>query len=407
MPIRKYLSVSSAVVEEKSGERTKKKITYTYSKGCRVEFTEEVEEILNRQDALDLGFDKNDLKEAYFAVSEKLGRKPTKSDLDTHGEFKTSQYLSLYGTWLAFLRDVGEYTEASYHYPQGTHLGHILSILKHFGIATRENTPFRDEFIRFRGGYGEGRIGTYRRQVKYKLQAAMELGLILDDRSFPDSSEYSFELTPIGIELRESLLSILDNLSLDFPLGADRVPSTQMSQSEAEYNASIRAAVSSSPSAKQLIFKSFLGMNAVTQMLLFLFSISRRRIVDRSVIYEQFFQAPFVRRFCEQEGIQEATIEASRRRCPFLLNILDACGIIEARRSEIEIKRLLLTPALVKAVTSESDLVAVRRLEQVQAAWPSQPDMVDPSDLTILRELFGPEFLTPAFYLTNLETFYL
>jgi len=404
--IRKYLSVSSAVVEEKAGDRTQKKITYTYSKGCKVEFTEEVEEILNRQDALDLGFDKNDLKEAYFVVSEKLGRKPTKSDLDTHGEFKISQYLSLYGTWLAFLRAAGEYTEASYHYPQGTHLGHILSILKYFGLATRESTPFRDEYIRFRGGYGEGRIGSYRRQIKYKLQAAMELGLILDDRSFPDSTDLNFNLAPAGIELRESLLPILDSLTLDFPLGEDGVPSTQMSQSEQEYNASIRTVVYSSPSAKQLIYKSLLGMNAVTQMLLFLYSISRRTIVDRSEIYEQFFQAPFVKRFCEQEGIEEATIEASKRRCPFLLNILDACGIIEARRSEIEIKRLLLTPALVKSVTSESDLVAVRRLEQVQAAWPSQADMVEPDDLSILRELFGPEFLTPEFHLTNLEAFY-
>lgn len=405
--IRKYLANSSTVEEEKVGERTRKKIIYTYSKGCKVLFTEAVEEILNRQDAEELGYDKNDLKEAYFVVSEHLGRKPTKSDLDNYGEYKAAQYLSLYGSWLAFLRDIGEYTEASYHYPQGAHLGHILSILKHFGLVDREGTPFRDEYIRLRGGFGEGRIANYRRQVKYKLQAAMELDLILDDRSFPDDSDFSFELTPSGADLREALLPVLNNLNLDFPLGTDGIPSTQMLQHEAEYNASIRAALSSSPSTKQFAYKTFLGMNAVKQMLMFLYYVCRSRTVDRSVIYEQFFQAPFVRRFCEQEGIQEATIEASKRRCPFLLNILDACGIIEARRSEVEIKRLLLTPDLVKAVTSEADSVGSDRLKRVQAAWPARADMVEANDLSILRELFGAHFLTSEFHLSELETFFL
>ena len=34
-----------------------------------------------------------------------------------------------------------------------------------------------------RGGLGDGRISAYRRQIKYKLQGAMELGVLADDRS--------------------------------------------------------------------------------------------------------------------------------------------------------------------------------------------------------------------------------
>ena len=63
------------------------------------------------------------------SLAEQLGRKPSRNDLDAQGEYKSGKYVQVFGSWVRFLREVGEYTEASYHYPQGTHLGHILSIL--------------------------------------------------------------------------------------------------------------------------------------------------------------------------------------------------------------------------------------------------------------------------------------
>jgi hypothetical protein len=98
--------------------------------------------------------------------------------VDAEGEYKSAVYGRIYDSWTGFIREIGEYTEASYHYPQGTHVGHILAVLWYFGLRSRKGTPFEDQYIRLRGGFGEGRIAIYRRQVKFKLQAAMELGIL-------------------------------------------------------------------------------------------------------------------------------------------------------------------------------------------------------------------------------------
>ena len=67
---------------------------------------------------------------AYYNLSELLQRKPTQGDINQHGEFKISKYLSVFKSWVKFLREIGQFTEASYHFPQGLHLGHLLYIIK-------------------------------------------------------------------------------------------------------------------------------------------------------------------------------------------------------------------------------------------------------------------------------------
>jgi hypothetical protein len=284
--IRKHLSSGSEVVEEPDDDgRRRRKIEYTYSTGCEVMFDEQVEQILDRQDAEGLGITKEDLKEAYFALAEKLGRKASRADLDEQGEFKSAQYARLFGSWVKFLREVGEYTEASYHYPQGTHLGHILSILKTFGAGNRQGTHFDDEYVRLRGEIGEDRLSNYRRQVKYKIQAAMELGILTDDRLYPDGSTYTLELTPVGRELHAALLPVLEALNLDFPRGDDGIPSTRMAEDEAVYNEAIRRRIETDPAARRVVLRVFLKMPAVQQMLAFLYQVARSVDVRRAEIY--------------------------------------------------------------------------------------------------------------------------
>lgn len=402
--IRKYLSKSSIETLSPDGDGIRrKKIEYTYSTGCEVCFDARVEEILNRQDAQDLGVSREELQDAYFALAERLGRKPSRSDLDAEGEFKSGLYASAFGSWAKFLREIGEYTEASYHYPQGNHLGHTLSLLDVFGRPSRDGTHCDDRFIRLRGDLGEGRLSIYRRQLKYKLQAAMELGILTDDRLYPDPAGYILGLTTLGKELRTALAPVLDAHDLNFPFDADGIPSTAMKEDEGTYNAAIRKQIATDPKARTVVFRVFLGMRAVQQMLAFLYQICRTSNVQRNEIYEQFFQAPFVKQFCDQEGIEEATIEASRRRCPFLLNVLDACGVIEAGRQSITVKRLLLGPALVRTHHREDVAASQARLAALVSAWPASPERLNSEDLSVLRELFGPAFLTKDYHLADLQ----
>ena len=398
--IRKYLSKG-----EKPGEGNGSrghKIEYEYSTDCEVVFSEEVEEILNRQDAQELGVSKEELKDAYFALAETLGRKPSRTDLD-ESEHKSAVYDRNFGSWVAFLREVGEYTEASYHYPQGTHLGHILSILKVFGSGNRAGTHFADEFIRLRGGLNDNRLGGYQRQVKYKLQAAMELGILPDDRSFAKDETYPLELTPLGMELYVAFKPILERLDLNFSIDENGIPSTLMQEDEETYNNAIREHIISNNKARVIVYHVFLKMHAVGQMLAFLYHVIRAPEVKRSTIYDQFFQAPFVKQFCDQEGIDEATPEASRHRCPFLLNILAACDIIDTERSKIIVKKLVLLPSLVKPYGREESETTSIRLKALSTALNASPERLDVEDLSIVRELFGGTFLTNDYYLTETE----
>ena len=397
--IRKYLSKGQRKGDG-DGQGKGRKIEYEYSTGCEVIFSAEVEEILNRQDAQELGVTKEELKDAYFALAETLGRKPSRADLD-ESEHKTAVYVRLFGSWLAFLREVGEYTEASYHYPQGVHLGHVLSILKVFGSGNRAGTHFDDQFIRLRGGLGEGRLGSYQRQVKYKLQAAMELGILADDRNYPADVTYPLELTPLGRELYNALRPLLDTLNLDFPRGEDGIPSTRMAERDEDYNEHIRTYIRANPGARGIVYRVFLNMHAVQQMLAFLYHIIRSPEVERSTVYDQFFQAPFVKQYCDQEGIEGATPEGARHRCPYLLNILAACDVIETSRDRVQVKKLMLMPSLVRPYQREEAEITQARFEAVRAALPAAPERLSDEDLSIVRELFGGTFLTNDYYLTE------
>jgi len=131
------------------------------------------------------------------------------------------------------------------------------------------------------------------------------------------------------------------------------------------------------------------------------FQICRKEKISRSEIYETFFQAPFVKRYCDQEGIDEATLEASRRRCPFLLNILDACGIISQDRDSISVLRFVLMPALLKPYGREEREKTMQRFRKIVSAWPNKENLLENEDLSIVKELFGRSFLTDDFYLKD------
>lgn len=402
--IRRYLAEGYEEREVSDADGRRRKLVYTYATGCEVVFDAAVEEILDNQDAADLGVDKRDLSDAYFLLAEKLGRKPTRQELDELGAYKSAHYSRLFGSWRSFLREVGEFTEASYHYPQGVHVGHLLAILQAFGTRSRAKTEFDDRYIRLRGGLAEGRLGSYQRQVKYKLLAAMELGLLTDDRQYP-GGDYELELTPRGVELRAALGPVLSSVPLTFPRGDDGIPSTRMESDEAEYNAALRELIGADSNARRLLWRTVLGMHAAQQMLAFLYQITRAGTVRREQIYTGFFQAPFVRAFCDQEGIEEASLEASRRRCPFLINLLDACGIVSSGRETVAVDRFVLTPDLVRPYAAEDRSTSEARLRALKRAWPMAEDRLASEDLSIFRELYGPEFLTDAFRFDDLEVF--
>jgi len=399
---RKWLAKSSReITRNEAGER-RKKIEYIYSRACEVRFQAEVEEILDRQDEAELEVTKDDLKEAYFMLAENLGRKPSRADIDTEGQYATALYTRLFGSLKNFLQEVGEYTEASYHYPQGVHIGHLLAVLDVFGRSNRSGTAFDDKYIRLRGGLADGRVGTYQRQVKYKLLAAMELGILADDRKLRADEIYKPELTPQGQELRNALKPLLRKLDLNFKED-DGVPSTRMVLNDQEYNRTVAQFLAKNPQARVLWLNAFLRMPATVQMLSYLYQIARRVTIERSEIYQDFFNAPFVKQFCDQEGIEEATEEGARHRCPFLLNVLESCGVIDQDRRIITVKKFIIAASVVRSHRRESIEEAEARATSLHKGWPDNETSMTSADVSILRELFGRDFLTANYHLIEPE----
>lgn len=91
------------------------------------------------------------------------------------------------------------------------------------------------------------------------------------------------------------------------------------------------------------------------------------------------------------------------RRCPFLLNILEALEVVRLDGSSVRVEKLLLTPALVRAHGREEHTILTQRLQMIARAWKANASAFPGADLSILRELFGPEFLTVNYILDDLE----
>src|SRR5205823_19187 len=91
--IRKWLSKGQRDGVTGQGATRRKKIEYTYANGCKVEFDATVEQILDAQDEREMEVTKDDLKEAYSALAEELGRKPTRDEINTKGKYKMALYL--------------------------------------------------------------------------------------------------------------------------------------------------------------------------------------------------------------------------------------------------------------------------------------------------------------------------
>ena len=399
--IRKYLSNSSSTkINSKTG-RTEK-IEYEYSSGCEVEFDEDVEEILNTQDKQDLSISKEDLVAAYNDLAEKLKRKPTQDEINSQGEFKIVKYTNEFGSWIKFLRFIGEFTEASYHYPQGVHLGHLFYILKILGTKKRRGSHIDEKYVRIRGNLGKKRLGTFQRQTKYKLQAAMEFGWVVDDRNFAAGEQYELTLTPTGKEMFEKLKPLLSKINLKTKPSSDSVPKWDMIENTSKFHDELAKFIKNSPDAN-FIKKQFLKIQAVSQMLNYLYRVEQKTTISKQAIYQGFFKAPFVSKFCDQNGIDVASDEGAKHRCPFLLNILEGLEILSQSQSEINLEKFVVYRESFQLEEKEIEKETNDRMQKYKIYVNDNKIEFESDEISKLKETFGKDILTKSFYLKDQE----
>ncbi len=315
--IRQYLSKGSQSKINQMNGRVEK-ILYEYAPTCEVIFDSEVEEILDNQDASEREISKEDLIGAYYDLVETIQRKPTQEEINEKGEFKISRYLSIFGSWTRFLREIGEHTEASYHFPQGTHLGHILYIINTIGNGSIGNSHLRDEYVKLSGGYSTD-IGTFQRQVKYKLQAVMEMGLLLDYRSSALSDSFELILSENGLELYNLLNPLFDWLDFSFDTTGKTGELSWKMNFESSINQNVLEYLGSNVLIQEKVRSLFFEMDALALFLRYLYKNHEKTIFTKNELYIDFFEAPLVKDYLDRNGINKPTEEGAKRRVPLLL----------------------------------------------------------------------------------------
>lgn len=395
--LRKYLGTRKPV---KDSHGSIKKFIYEYSPGCKVVFDEEVEEILDKQDIESLDVTKEDLISDYYAVREKLSKKPNRDDINEFGEYNLSQYVSLFGSWTKFLKDIGEYSEASFTYPQGTHLGHILYILKVLGEGSRKNTHLDDKYIKLRGNFDEG-IDTFQRQTKYKLLAMMELGIIEDIRDLKSDEDYIMELTPNGQKAYDLLRDLLEKIDLTF--NTDETMSWRMKLNDKLFNVELWKYIKEDSEKLNFFRKLFLETISVSQMINYIYKVERSKNVPKINIYEGFFKSVDVSLFCEREGIEIPSLEGSRRRCPFLLNLLESIGIITISRSDIAVNSFLICDSTMDLDLNNNEPIDIINRKNNLINFIRKNIKLNDFDTSLFKESFGASFLTENYFLDKFE----
>jgi superfamily II DNA or RNA helicase len=396
--IRKLLSKSSKPKVNPDTGRVEK-IEYEYAPKCEVVFESEVEEILDSQDAAAREITKEDLIGAYYDLVESLKRKPTQADINEHGEFKMGRYLALFGSWTNFLKEIGEHTEASYHFPQGTHLGHILYILKTVGDGVLEGTHLRPEYVRFSGGYDKD-IGTFQRQTKYKLQALMEMGLLMDFRDSALEESFELILSDNGARLYELLKPLLESLDLSFNTSGKTGEFSWSMNGESAVNDELLRYIHSDTSILHEVRNLFFEMDALALMLRYLYTNHGKTAFSKNEIYGDFFEAPFVKEYLDRNGIDKPTEEGARRRVPLLLNLLHALGIITQERREIEVLGFYPNARMFDHITDDEGNPRSHEVSQkVINFFIGEEHGLTELEETLLKERFGKDFLTGNYYL--------
>lgn len=396
--IRKFLAKSQSEDKNNATGRVEK-ILYEYSPKCEVVFEAEVEQILDQQDTSEREITKSDLIAAYYDLAEALNKKPTQEDINRDGEFKVGRYQTVFGSWIKFLKEIGEHTEFSYHFPQGTHLGHILYIFNAIGSGDVENTRFKKDNVRFSGGYDTGVLGNFQRKIKYMLQAAMEMGLLVDYRQQAVQEDFTLAFTAAGQKVYNALKGLIDQIDLSFTANEEGEYSWSMNI-ESTVNSRIREYLEKDSNLLNLVREVLLTMDAVNLLLKYLYAIQRKKEIRKSDIYNDFFEAPFVKHYMDRHGLESPTEEVRRRRVPFLINILDALGIIKQTSSYITVEEFVPSEEVLRFDPSEKDDIINDRISKLNLFRETKEVQFSPDEISILKETFGPEFLTDDYYLT-------
>ena len=392
---REWLAGSKSIRTTSSGAY--EKTVYNYNPKCDVVFDEELEQLLDLQDRTEHDASKEDLIEEYWRVTEELDRKPSIDDINEHGFYKVGTYVNVFGSWIKFLREIGQTTESSFHYPQGFSIGHMLYILKVLYGGERSGTYLDNKFIRIRGNLADEELGRFQRQVKYKLQGMMEMGLVMDDRQMPEEPEELY-LTEDGKKFYELLKPCIDSMDFQFKKKEGKDYSSEFVNDD--YKDQLVDYVTKVGNEEVLIEyrAQVYKTDAVRQLMEYFYKDLRNVPAVKKDIYKNFFKSPTVTKYCERNGIDPPTETAAEHRLPFLLNLLETMKMLHFEGSNIVVDRFLIGTDTVKLDDKESVSTLKDRKEKL-----IEKKGLTAEEIIGLKEKYGKEFMTDDYFLKEFD----
>ena len=280
-------------------------------------------------------------RKAEFLKNKNKSKKKTKSNIfpprkspKIPNEFKrtTSSVITSKITLSSYNNKTYLYTEPSYHFPQGVHIGHVLYALKTIKDNSIKGSHLDAKYVRLRGDLDSNAdLSGFQRKTKYLLVALMEMEIIEDNRNLTDQSKFKIVLTKKGKEITKILTPLLDVANLSFKHKSSTIPSWEMVANKTHYVSLLKVLINSSIE-NLLIWHNLISFPAVNIIHKLLKTSKDKEIYKTDFIYNNFYSFEPTLSFCEALDIKPGTVENAKHRCPFLLDLLEIGGILEQER---------------------------------------------------------------------------
>lgn len=225
----------------------------------------------------------------------------------------------------------------------------------------------------------------------------------LDFRSSGLANSFDLILTENGQELYSLLNPLLNDFDLSFNTSGKTGELSWKMNSESTINEKVADFLAKDPDLQNSIRKLFLEMDALALFLKYLYKNHEKIVFTKNEIYNDFFEAPFVKNYLDRNGIDKPTVEGAKRRVPFLLNLLEAMGIIKQGRSQIELLGFYPSPRLFDFVKDENNnSISEEVSDKVKKYFNAEEDKTTVLEKSLLKEEYGKNFLTKDYYIKKI-----
>lgn len=181
-----------------------------------------------------------------------------------------------------------------------------------------------------------------------------------------------------------------------------RLPDFPRPSGENTIVSNIREFLNTNANTKIVFRRAFLNMDTVSLLLKYLYIFQENKDINKSDIYDEFFDVSFVKEYLEINGIERPSPEGVKHRVPFLIKILDMLGIVKQTKSQIQILSFVPAKKVMQFSSDQSEEKTQERINKLRHYILTGIIDFSSDETSKLKETFGANFLTANYHL-NIE----